>query len=103
MEKTRIGGCARSARVPSVFAWAASAWAALCAGFVAPARIAAAENHEVMVQRNVAAKMRDGATLRADIYRPKPEGKFPVLLLRTPYDKQWISSSGYTVAALGSV
>ena len=31
--------------------------------------------------------MRDGVTLRADICRPKAEGKFPVLLTRTPYDK----------------
>ena len=31
--------------------------------------------------------MRDGVTLRADIYRPKADGKFPVLLERTPYDK----------------
>jgi len=46
------------------------------------------ENHEVTVQRNEAAKMRDGVTLRADIYRPKAEGKFPVLLVRTPYDKR---------------
>ena len=50
-------------------------------------RAAAAENYEVLVQRNVEAKMRDGVTLRADIYRPKPDGKFPVLLVRTPYDK----------------
>ena len=31
--------------------------------------------------------MRDGVTLRADIYRPKADGKYPVLLQRTPYDK----------------
>ena len=31
--------------------------------------------------------MRDGVILRADIYRPKADGKFPVLLERTPYDK----------------
>jgi putative CocE/NonD family hydrolase len=68
-----------------------------------PARTVAAENFEVTVQRNVAAKMRDGVTLRADIYRPKVEGKFPVLLLRTPYDKQWTSSTGYKAAARGYV
>jgi len=44
--------------------------------------------YEVTVERNVAAKMRDGVTLRADIYRPKAPGKFPVLLERTPYDKR---------------
>src|SRR6516164_11251646 len=44
--------------------------------------------YEVTVERNVAAKMRDGVTLRADIYRPQAPGKFPVLLERTPYDKR---------------
>ncbi len=40
----------------------------------------AAERYEVAIERGVAAKMRDGVTLRADVYRPKVEGKFPVLL-----------------------
>src|SRR5207249_1577442 len=31
--------------------------------------------------------MRDGVILRADIYHPKAEGRFPVLLQRTPYNK----------------
>lgn len=31
--------------------------------------------------------MRDGTTLRADIYRPDAAGKYPVLLKRTPYNK----------------
>jgi putative CocE/NonD family hydrolase len=35
----------------------------------------AAEHYEVVVERNVPAKMRDGVTLRADIYRPKAELK----------------------------
>jgi hypothetical protein len=64
---------------------------------------AAAENHEVVVERNVPAKMRDGATLRADIYRPKVEGKFPVLLVRTPYDKTGETSFGLKGAARGYV
>ncbi len=50
---------------------------ALCAAMVLPARAAAAEEHEIVVERNVAAKMRDGVTLRADVYRPKAEGKYP--------------------------
>ncbi|WP_256979041.1 CocE/NonD family hydrolase [Rhodococcus sp. 06-462-5] len=32
--------------------------------------------------------MRDGVVLRADIYRPAGDGPWPVLLQRTPYDKQ---------------
>src|SRR5882757_9218357 len=103
MEKTRIEGCVRLGRLPSVFAWAALALVALGAELVAPARTAAAENHEVTVQRNEAAKMRDGVTLRADIYRPKAEGKFPVLLVRTPYDKRNETNFGLRGAARGFV
>ncbi|MGB9310599.1 MAG: CocE/NonD family hydrolase [Candidatus Acidiferrales bacterium] len=61
----------------------------LCLAFVLPRTVAAAETYQITVERNVRVKMRDGVTLRADIYRPKAEGKFPVLLTRTPYDKQW--------------
>jgi putative CocE/NonD family hydrolase len=68
----------------------------------APARATAqAEKYEVAVERDVAAKMRDGVTLRADIYRPKAEGKFPVLLVRTPYDKLWAMEFGLKAAARG--
>ncbi len=64
---------------------------------------AATENYEVIVERNVPAKMRDGVILRADIYRPKAEGKFPVLLVRTPYDKTGESNFGMKGAARGYV
>src|SRR5271169_5236398 len=63
----------------------------------------AAENYEVVVERDVAAKMRDGVTLRADIYRPKADGKFPVLLVRTPYDKTNETNFGLKGAARGYV
>jgi len=43
--------------------------------------------HEVVVQKNVPAAMRDGVILRADIYRPDAPGRFPALLRRTPYSK----------------
>ena len=55
------------------------------------------------VERNVAATMRDGVILRADIYRPKSEGKFPVLLVRTPYDKTGEIDFGLRAAARGYV
>ena len=32
--------------------------------------------------------MRDGITLRGDIYRPEAAGEYPVLLQRTPYNKE---------------
>jgi uncharacterized protein len=41
----------------------------------------------VLIERDVACKMRDGTLLRADVYRPADEGRYPVLLQRTPYSK----------------
>jgi putative CocE/NonD family hydrolase len=70
--------------------------------FILPLAVAA-EHYDVAVERNVAAKMRDGVTLRADIYRPKAEGKFPVLLVRTPYDKTGNMGFGLRAAARGYV
>ena len=70
---------------------------------LAPARLHATENYEVTVERDVAAKMRDGVTLYADIYRPKADGKFPVLLTRTPYDKTGVLGFGLKAAARGYV
>jgi uncharacterized protein len=44
------------------------------------------QTYTITVQHNAVAATRDGTKLRADIYRPNVEGKFPVLLVRTPYD-----------------
>src|SRR5947209_1212145 len=52
-----------------------------------PAFSHAADQYAVTYERNVPVKMRDGVILRADIYRPTADGKFPVLLQRTPYNK----------------
>ena len=41
----------------------------------------------VTVEVDVPAQMRDGTVLRANVYRPGGEGPWPVLLARTPYDK----------------
>lgn len=38
-------------------------------------------------ERNVPMKTRDGVVLRADVYRPADGGTHPVLLQRTPYNK----------------
>jgi putative CocE/NonD family hydrolase len=48
----------------------------------------------VIIEKNVAMKTRDGVTLRADVYRPGGEGPFPVLLVRTPYNKDGFSTFG---------
>jgi uncharacterized protein len=61
------------------------------------------QTYEVVVERAVKATMRDGVVLRADIYRPRSEGKFPVLLERTPYDKNGGLLFGMKAAAKGYV
>lgn len=62
-----------------------------------------AGNGEVIIEHNVPATMRDGVILRADIYRPKAPGKYPVLLTRTPYNKTFEMSFGVTAAERGYV
>src|SRR2546422_5899392 len=101
MDKKRTDGREGSGGLARAFA--ALVWMALCAAMVLPAQAAAEESHEVIVERNVAAKMRDGITLRADIYRPKEDGKFPVLLVRTPYDKTGETNFGLKAVARGYV
>ena len=54
-------------------------------------------------EKGVKIKMRDGVDLVADIVRPAGEGKFPVILARTPYgrelqsqlDGEWWARRGY--------
>ena len=45
------------------------------------------EGMRLIVDRDVPVEMRDGTILRADVYRPDSNDRFPVLLQRTPYDK----------------
>jgi hypothetical protein len=63
----------------------------------------AAGSCQVTVERNVPVKMRDGVVLRADIYRPKAAGRFPVILERTPYNKLVNPDWALRVAAHGYV
>jgi putative CocE/NonD family hydrolase len=63
----------------------------------------AAEPYAVNYERNAAVRMRDGVTLHADIYRPEAQGQFPVLLQRTPYDKNSGVAFGLKAAAQGYV
>ena len=57
----------------------------------------------VTVAKNVAMKTRDGVTLRADIYSPAADGKYPVLLTRTPYNKDNVAAFGQRGAARGYI
>jgi uncharacterized protein len=66
-------------------------------------RCFAADQYTVTYERNAKIQMRDGVTLRADIYRPTADGKFPVLLQRTPYNKDNEVDFGLKAAARGYV
>jgi uncharacterized protein len=77
---------------------------------VTPLRAQAEQRYEVVAVKSVMVAMRDGVKLAADIYRPGAngaavDGKFPVLLERTPYGKdrgaaaatQYFVPRGYVV------
>jgi putative CocE/NonD family hydrolase len=61
----------------------------------------AAETYAVTIEHDVSATMRDGTILHADVYRPRADGTFPVLLERTPYDKSGSAGFGVKAAARG--
>ena len=44
-------------------------------------------SYSVVIDSDVEMQVRDGTTLRADIYRPDAAGKYPTLVQRTPYSK----------------
>src|SRR5215467_258778 len=71
----------------------------------APHYVGAQESYAVITQNGVPMKTRDGVTLYSDIYRPRVDGKFPVILMRTPYDKSvgWASAPAYQIATHGYV
>ena len=61
------------------------------------------ETYGITIEHGVVAAMRDGVKLSADIYRPNVSGKFPVLLVRTPYDKTHEMEFASKAAARGYV
>jgi uncharacterized protein len=78
----------------------------ICAGSMLTAHCARAQQtYDVLARNDVPMKTRDGVTLRADIYHPKSDAKFPVILMRTPYDKSvgWAVSPAYQIASHGYV
>jgi hypothetical protein len=79
--------------------------ALVCAGLLllASSPSVATSEYGVTFESNVPVKMRDGVTLRADIYRPNADGKFPVLLQRTPYNKDGDVGFGLKAAVRGYV
>ncbi|HUZ74884.1 MAG TPA: CocE/NonD family hydrolase [Stellaceae bacterium] len=43
--------------------------------------------HEMVLDKNVGVTMRDGAVLRANVFRPKEPGRYPVIMTFGPYGK----------------
>src|SRR5438034_10249774 len=88
--------------------------ALLCCSVIAPGQQSPAgipqttsgQTYEVRIEFNRRVPMRDRTELSADVYRPKADGRFPVLLNRTPYTKtsagnfkiaQYFVAHGYVV------
>ena len=79
-------------------------WIGVVAALACVASLAwCGERYPVRVERGVAVTMRDGVVLRADVYHPDADGKFPVLLQRTPYNKAGGLEFGLKAAARGFV
>src|SRR4051812_16018060 len=56
----------------------------------------------LQVDTGLAVPMRDGVELRADLYRPSKDGRFPVLVYRTPYGRtDTVGGSSLVRAAVG--
>src|SRR5579864_5760923 len=69
------------------------------------------EQHNVSAVRGVRVPMRDGVRLSIDVYRPEAEGRFPGLLIQTPYNNntlgfinraRWFARRGYAVVVADS-
>jgi len=77
----------------------------MCAVVLSAPHCVAQQSFAVIAQNSIPMKTRDGVTLYSDIYRPKADGRFPVILMRTPYDKSasWAVAPAYQIAAHGYV
>jgi hypothetical protein len=49
--------------------------------------------NDVRLDNRVPVRMRDGVTLYADVYRPATEGRYPVIVSRTPYSTERFPSA----------
>jgi len=62
-----------------------------------------AARYEVKVQSGVGVPMRDKLKLATDLYLPAGEGRFPVILVRTPYKKEMVELQARYYARRGYV
>jgi putative CocE/NonD family hydrolase len=61
------------------------------------------QSRAITIDFDVPATMRDGTVLRANVCRPIGEGRWPVLLRRTPYGKDAVDAFDVTAARHGYV
>ena len=52
-------------------------------------------SRSIRVEKNVAIEMRDGVVMRADVFRPDDDGKYPAVVVRTPYEKGRSATSDF--------
>jgi putative CocE/NonD family hydrolase len=58
------------------------------------------KTRSVTIDYDLDVPMRDGVTLKADVFRPAGGDKWPVVIIRTPYDRQLGSSFGMQMNAV---
>jgi hypothetical protein len=73
---------------------------------ISTALLAAETQESIVFEADVMIPMRDGTRLAANIFRPKAEGRFPVILMRSPYgkpDEKWPDAKRYIPAGYAMV
>ena len=82
-----------------MFCSPSGAW--LVVGLLLGSWLVLAAESTFVFEANVMVPMRDGVKLAANVWRPKAEGRYPVVLLRSPYgkmDENWGDAKRYTQA-----
>jgi putative CocE/NonD family hydrolase len=57
----------------------------------------------IQIDRGLPVAMRDGTVLYADVYRPADYARYPVLLQRTPYNRQMYTHAQTAIDTLRAV
>lgn len=60
-----------------------------------------AKQQSAIQKQTFQAPMRDGVKLATDVYLPKSKGRFPVIFMRTPYNKNSNAAMGAGIASVG--
>jgi putative CocE/NonD family hydrolase len=58
------------------------------------------KTRSVTIDYDLSVPMRDGVKLKADVFRPAGGDRWPVVMIRTPYDRQLGSAFGMQMNAV---